>query len=170
MGAWRCRQKYRTVLPSSLSWQKERCYHSAAPYLPMDSSGSVVYTDEWAAYNGLTAATYTHESVNHSIQFVDPSTSVHTNTQEGFWAHVKRNDSDHELFSRISFSFSIIILQCNSAEDCRPCSLPLPQGSVQIRGTCSNSPTSVKRLYLRMGILFRQAEQMRLNKQLLPQN
>ena len=56
----------------------------------MDSSGSVVYTDEWAAYNGLTAATYTHESVNHSIQFVDPSTDVHINKQEGLWAHVKR--------------------------------------------------------------------------------
>ena len=54
----------------------------------MDSSGSVVYTDEWAAYNGLTAATYTHESVNHSVQFVDPSTGVRKNTQKGLWAHV----------------------------------------------------------------------------------
>ena len=62
--------------------------------------GSVVYTDEWAAYNGLTAATYTHESVNHSIQFLDPSTGVHTNTQKGLWAHVKRTvvgSSDLEL-------------------------------------------------------------------------
>jgi hypothetical protein len=48
--------------------------------------GSVVNTDEWAAYNGLTAATYTHESVNQSIQFVDPSTGVHTHTEEGLWA------------------------------------------------------------------------------------
>jgi transposase-like protein len=28
----------------------------------------VVYTDEWAAYNGLTAAANTHHSVNHNIQ------------------------------------------------------------------------------------------------------
>ena len=34
--------------------------------------GSIIHTDEWAAYNSLTAAGYTHESVNHSIQFVDP--------------------------------------------------------------------------------------------------
>ena len=45
----------------------------------------IIHTDEWAAYNGLTAACYTHSSVNHSLQF------VHTNTQEGLWAHVKRS-------------------------------------------------------------------------------
>ena len=50
--------------------------------------GSVVYTDEWAAHNGLTANGYTHNSANHSIQFVDPNTGLHTNTQEGLWAHL----------------------------------------------------------------------------------
>ena len=51
--------------------------------------GSIIYTDEWQAYNGLTAADYTHDSVNHSIQFVDPRIGVQTNTQEGLWHHVK---------------------------------------------------------------------------------
>ena len=50
----------------------------AATLLPLISRwilpGSVVYTNEWSAYNGLTAAAYTHHSANHSIQFVDPAT------------------------------------------------------------------------------------------------
>ena len=52
--------------------------------------GSIVHTDEWSAYNGLTAAGFTHETVNHSIQFVEPLSGTHTNTQEGLWYHVKR--------------------------------------------------------------------------------
>ena len=33
---------------------------------------------------------YTHDSVYHTIQFVDPQTGAHTNTQEGLWHHVKK--------------------------------------------------------------------------------
>ena len=39
--------------------------------------GSIIYTDEWSAYNSLVAEGYTHDSVNHSIQI-----GVHINTQE----------------------------------------------------------------------------------------
>ena len=49
-----------------------------------------VHTDVPVAfllYNGLTAAGYTHLTVNHDIQFTD----LHTNTQEGLWHHVKKN-------------------------------------------------------------------------------
>ena len=52
--------------------------------------GSIVYTDEWGAYSDLTAQCYTHDSANHSIQYVNPQTGVQINTQEGLWHHVKR--------------------------------------------------------------------------------
>jgi hypothetical protein len=36
--------------------------------------GTIIYSDEWSSYNDLTALGYTHGVVNHSIQFVDPTT------------------------------------------------------------------------------------------------
>ena len=45
--------------------------------------GSIVYTDEWGAYNNLPQHGYTHDSVSHTIQFVDPTTGVHTNASAG---------------------------------------------------------------------------------------
>eukprot|EP01035_Chromulina_nebulosa_P026941 gene26941-35343_t len=54
--------------------------------------GSTVYTDCWKGYtsNGLLDMGMTHGTVNHSLNFVDPSSGVHTNTIEGSWAGVKR--------------------------------------------------------------------------------
>ena len=51
--------------------------------------GSRVWSDEWAAYNGLIAAGYQHETVNHSRHFVHPITGVHTNNIEARWAACK---------------------------------------------------------------------------------
>ena len=48
-------------------------------------------TGQHTIVNGFIAAAYTHHFVNHSIQFVDPATGVHTNTQEGLWAYVKKS-------------------------------------------------------------------------------
>jgi transposase len=50
---------------------------------------SLVYTDEWAAYNKLGEKGYTHSRVAHS-QEVYVIGDVHTNTMEGFWSLTKR--------------------------------------------------------------------------------
>ena len=50
---------------------------------------SVVFTDEYASYNGLEGEGYTHRRINHSAG-VYVMGDVHTNTIEGFWSLVKR--------------------------------------------------------------------------------
>ena len=51
-----------------------------------------IISDDWAAYHGLGGLGYEHEIINHSIRFVDANDpSVHTETIEGRWMHVKRH-------------------------------------------------------------------------------
>lgn len=49
---------------------------------------SMIYTDEYAVYNGLEGRGYEHKRINHSEK-VYVSGDVHTNTIEGFWALLK---------------------------------------------------------------------------------
>ena len=51
--------------------------------------GSIVYTDCWAAYNNTKSLGLQHETVNHSLHFVNPDTGVHTQFIESYWAKQK---------------------------------------------------------------------------------
>lgn len=55
--------------------------------------GTTIHSDQWAAYNGIAQINvnppYIHETVNHSVNFRDPNTGVHTNNVECFWKNCK---------------------------------------------------------------------------------
>ena len=51
--------------------------------------GTIIISDCWRAYNCFSERCYQHLTVNHSLNFVDPSIKEHTNTIERLWREVK---------------------------------------------------------------------------------
>ena len=53
--------------------------------------GSVVHSDEWAAYNQVQHLPNVsqHSAVNHSISFTNPINGTHTQNIESYWNRVK---------------------------------------------------------------------------------
>ena len=51
---------------------------------------TIIHSDEWAAYNKLEEITgFQHDTVNHTFDFVDPKTWVHTQNIESCWNRQK---------------------------------------------------------------------------------
>lgn len=47
-------------------------------------------SDRWKAYTHLEANGYSHLTVNHSTNFINPDTGAHTNSIRGSWNFAKR--------------------------------------------------------------------------------
>ncbi|KAI4293366.1 hypothetical protein PAPHI01_2640, partial [Pancytospora philotis] len=48
--------------------------------------GSIIHSDRWKAYARIQEKLgFAHQSVNHSLNFVDPKTGAHTQNIESYW-------------------------------------------------------------------------------------
>lgn len=55
--------------------------------------GSVMVSDEWAGYRGIPniPGNYTHQTVNHSQNFVNSVTGKHIQNVESYWSRMKKS-------------------------------------------------------------------------------
>ncbi|KAK4476182.1 hypothetical protein MN116_001396 [Schistosoma mekongi] len=57
--------------------------------------GTIIYSDNFKAYELLSNMGYVHKVVMHRKRFVDPSTGVHTNNIESMWSRVRYHLRPH---------------------------------------------------------------------------
>ena len=68
----------------------------AATLLPIiqahTAPGTIIHSDEWAAYRQVSGlpTVASHNTVNHSLNLVDPGTGTHTQNVESYWNRVKQ--------------------------------------------------------------------------------
>ena len=72
------------------------------------AAGSSIISDCWKAYDCLSQENFTHLTVNHSLNFVDPTTGAHTQNIECQWWQIKRSlPSTHATSSTDGFGFRL---------------------------------------------------------------
>lgn len=68
---------------------KDRSKLSLSPVVNQSiEKGSLIITDEFAAYPFVAASSYVHEVINHAVEYVNGH--IHTNGIENFWSLLKR--------------------------------------------------------------------------------
>ena len=70
----------------------------AATLLPLINThvapSTIIHSDEGAAYNRVQRLSNvsSHDVINHSVNFVEPTTGVHTQNVESYWNKVKTDE------------------------------------------------------------------------------
>ena len=100
-----------TPVTPAVGYMQRVPQRDAATLLPIIqqhvANGSTVWSDEWAAYNRVAGLpnVSSHGVVNHSLEFVNRATGVHTQNIESYWNRVKiklkrmRGCHEHQLAS-----------------------------------------------------------------------
>ena len=95
-----------TLIPIILRWIKP---------------GTTIISDCWNAYSSLGHNGYTHLTVNHSLNFVDPTTGAHTNTIESTWRTLKsslpKSGTEKHLYTSYFVEYALRKRFLNSAND-----------------------------------------------------
>ena len=71
--------------------------------------GPTIISDLWAAYNTIGTLGYQHLTVNHSLNFVDPTTGACTNHIESVWQKAKQKHKQRYVkLSFLPYAFYVI--------------------------------------------------------------
>ena len=79
----------------ALGYMELVAQRDAATLLPIIQAhtrpGTIIHSDEWAAYNRVQSLpnVASHETVNHSLEFVNSTTGTHTQNIESYWNRSK---------------------------------------------------------------------------------